>query len=54
MKPTTLLEKGEGREGGNGNIMEGMNLFKVHCTHVWNYHSEVPLIINACKYETKF
>jgi hypothetical protein len=26
----------------NGNIIEGVNLFKVHCTHIWNYHNETP------------
>jgi hypothetical protein len=24
-------------------IMEGVKLFKVHCTHVWNYQNEPPL-----------
>jgi hypothetical protein len=33
MKPIKLyLKKG----GENGNIMEGVNLFKVHCMCVWN------------------
>jgi hypothetical protein len=31
--------------GGNGTVMEGVNLFKVHCTHGWNYHNEPPLVI---------
>jgi hypothetical protein len=26
---------------GNGNIMEGMSMFKLHSTHVWNYHKEI-------------
>jgi hypothetical protein len=30
------------RERGNGNIMERVNLFEVHCMHVWNYHNEIP------------
>jgi hypothetical protein len=30
----TLFESGGGkREKGNGNIVEGVNLFKVHCAH---------------------
>jgi hypothetical protein len=31
--------------------MEGVNLFKVHCTHVWNYPNEIPslLICNNSK-----
>jgi hypothetical protein len=27
---------------GDGNIMEGVTLLKVHCIHVWNYHNEIP------------
>jgi hypothetical protein len=28
---------------GDGNTMEGeVDLFKVHCMHVWNYHNEIP------------
>jgi hypothetical protein len=27
--------------------MREMNLFKVHCIHVWNYHNEIPCIINV-------
>jgi hypothetical protein len=26
-----------------GNVMEGMNLLKVTCTHIWDYHNAVPL-----------
>jgi hypothetical protein len=27
-------------------MTEGVNLFKVHCTHLWNYHNETtPLVI---------
>jgi hypothetical protein len=29
-------------EGRNGNIMEGVNLSKLYCMHVWNYHKETP------------
>jgi hypothetical protein len=29
--------------GVNENIMERVNLFKVHCIHIWNYHNEIPL-----------
>jgi hypothetical protein len=39
------LWKEEG--GGDGNIMEGLNLCKIHCMHVWNYQSEIPHIINV-------
>jgi hypothetical protein len=38
MKP---FEKGD--RGEDGNIVEGMRLLKVHCTHLWNYHNEIPL-----------
>jgi hypothetical protein len=24
-------------------LIEGVNLLKVHCTHLWNYHNEAPL-----------
>jgi hypothetical protein len=27
--------------------MQGMNLFKEHCIHVWNYHSDPPFITNV-------
>jgi hypothetical protein len=35
-----LFEK---RERGLKNIIEGVNLFKVHCINLGNYHSEAPL-----------
>jgi hypothetical protein len=31
----------EGREEGDENIVEGLSLFKVHHTHVWNHHNEI-------------
>jgi hypothetical protein len=37
MKPTKHCEKGE-----KGNIIEGVNFFKVHYVHVWNHHNEIP------------
>jgi hypothetical protein len=37
----TLFYRGGGGKG-NENIMEGVNLFKVHSTHVWNYHNKIP------------
>jgi hypothetical protein len=46
MKPTKNFGK-EGSGEANGNIMREMNLFKVHCIHVWNYHNEIPCIINV-------
>jgi hypothetical protein len=45
IKPTKYCLKRQGEERENANIMEGMNLFKVLCTHVWNYHNETPLNI---------
>jgi hypothetical protein len=42
MKPTKHCLKKAGRRRGNGNIMDGMNLFKPPCTHVWNYSNEIP------------
>jgi hypothetical protein len=33
--------KEEGRERGDGNIMEGMNLFTVHYMSIQNYYSEI-------------
>jgi ribosomal protein S6E (S10) len=38
-KSLTLPQKIKGerkREEVYGNIIEGVNLFKVHCTHLWN------------------
>jgi hypothetical protein len=37
-----LFEK-VGRMGGRKNEMEGVNLFKIYCMHVWNYHNEYIL-----------
>jgi hypothetical protein len=42
-----IFVKGAGDKGGNGNIKEEVNLFKVHCRHVWNYHNESPCVINV-------
>jgi hypothetical protein len=41
MKPTKHCLRKERKERVNGNITEGVNLFKLHCTHVWNYHDEI-------------
>jgi hypothetical protein len=43
MKPTKHCEIVEERERKNGNIMEGVNLSKVHGTSVWNSHNEIHL-----------
>jgi hypothetical protein len=43
----TLFEKERRRSRKNGKIMDGVNLFKIYCIHIWNYHSETPRIINA-------
>jgi hypothetical protein len=43
IKPTKHFGK-VGRKGGLGNIIEGVNLFKVYCASM-NYHSENPLIV---------
>jgi hypothetical protein len=37
----TLFERWGKGERRNGN-MEGVNPFKVHCMHAWNYHNEIP------------
>jgi hypothetical protein len=41
MKPTKYCLKAGG-EKRNENTMEGVNLLKVHCMHVWNYGKEIP------------
>jgi hypothetical protein len=40
-------ECGNKRRREKGNIMEGVNFFKIYCNHVWNYHNEISLIINV-------
>jgi hypothetical protein len=30
------------RRGGRGRTMEGVNLFKIHCKHMCNYHNASP------------
>jgi hypothetical protein len=35
------MKEGAGK-GGIENIMEGVNMFKAHCPHVWNYQNEIP------------
>jgi hypothetical protein len=46
MKPTKHCMKRGGREGGGKrNIMVGVNLFKLHYTHVWNYHKETIVLL---------
>jgi hypothetical protein len=42
MKSTKLSKKGV-RIKENENVVEDVSLFKVHCTHVRNYHSETPM-----------
>jgi hypothetical protein len=37
-----MLFGGRRMGGGNGNIMEGEHLFKVHNTHVQNHQNETP------------
>jgi hypothetical protein len=27
---------------GSGNMVEEVNLFEVHCMHIWNDHNEMP------------
>jgi hypothetical protein len=41
VKPTEHCFR-RGEEVRNENIMEEVNLFKVHCTHVWSYRNEAP------------
>jgi hypothetical protein len=46
MKPTKhRVEKRE--EGRRRNITEEVTLFKVCCTHVWNYWNEIPYVTTA-------
>jgi hypothetical protein len=42
MKPTKGYLKKWGGGRAEGNIMEEVHLFKVYCTHLWNYHNELP------------
>jgi hypothetical protein len=43
MKLTKHYLKKSGEKGGDyWNTIEGVNLFKAHCTHLWNYHNETP------------
>jgi hypothetical protein len=39
---SNMNDLGERREG-KGDIREGVNLFKVHCAHLWHNHNETPL-----------
>jgi hypothetical protein len=36
----TVWKKGK-RKRRNGNIMNGVNLFKVHCMYACNYHNKI-------------
>jgi hypothetical protein len=47
MKPTKAVKKKKKKVGerGKASIMEGMNLFNLHCTYIWNYHNETPLAL---------
>jgi hypothetical protein len=40
MKPTKHCFKTGRRDRTEWNIMVGMNMFKVHCIHLWNYHND--------------
>jgi hypothetical protein len=34
----------EGDEvGGSGRMIEGVNLIKIYCKHICEYHNEIPL-----------
>jgi hypothetical protein len=50
----TLHKKGGEERGGNENMMEGKNLFNVHCTQLRNYHNETygVLMYTNSKYKT--
>jgi hypothetical protein len=37
----------------NVGISWGVKLFKVHCTHWWNYHSEAPILLLCAKIKKK-
>jgi hypothetical protein len=45
MKPVKIIFK---RGKNNNKIIGEINLIKVHCVHVWNYHNEAICIINIC------
>jgi hypothetical protein len=38
--PHTVWER---RKRASGNLVEEVNLFKVPCMCVWNFHNEIPL-----------
>jgi hypothetical protein len=42
-EPQYKLSEKQEEAGGKANVTEGVNLFKVHCTKIWNYHNETPL-----------
>jgi hypothetical protein len=42
-----MFEKGDRSEMGNGNILEEVNLFNVHCTHYRIITMKFPHIINV-------
>jgi hypothetical protein len=44
MKPTKHCKRGK-EEKENWNIVERVNLFKMQCMHVWNYHKETPSVL---------
>jgi hypothetical protein len=43
MNPSRYAQKGGGGRSYES-IIEGMNVIKVHDTHIWNYHYETLLI----------
>jgi hypothetical protein len=43
MKPIEHCLKKQGEARGKKEYNGGVNLFKVHRMHVWNYHSELPM-----------
>jgi hypothetical protein len=46
MKVVEIVLRREG--GGWGRIMEGVNVTKVHCKHIWKCHNEIPCTTNVC------
>jgi hypothetical protein len=46
--------KGRGREEGkNGNIIKVINLVRVYCMHVQNYHNDIPSYYRCMLIKTK-
>jgi hypothetical protein len=47
MKPVEIILRRWGAEGG-GRMMEGINLIKKHCNHIYKCHNEPSCTNNIC------